>query len=546
MMTIDWKNPNFSPIFAERAQRLVYLRQHPQLLPAVKAHYRDHPADFINDFGVTVDPRLVERNLPALVPFTLFPRQREWIEWIYAKWRAQEPGITEKSREVGVSWLAVAFACTMCLHHEGMMIGFGSRKEPYVDEAGSPKALFWKAREFMKYLPPEFANGWNEKTDAPHMRLRFRATNSFITGEAGDNIGRGDRASIYFVDEAAFLERPMLIDAALSATTNCRQDISSANGMGNPFAQKVHAGKIEKFRIHWRDDPRKDDAWYQKQLDELDAVIVAQEIDIDYAASAVGVLIQSAWVQSAIDAHVKLGIQITGQRIGAMDVADGGPDANSFGCRHGILVEHATSWKGGRDEEGDIFRSVERSFALADEWGVDEWYYDADGMGAGVRGDARVINEKRKRKQTVKPFRGSGELFQPEKQIETASIMTAGERDKIERKNEDYFHNMKAQAWYSLMLRFMRTHRAVQLVAAGQPNPYDPDDLISISSEIPELGQLSGELVQPTRTTKDTGKMIIDKAPDGTKSPNLADMIMILFAPRRYGSWIDAYSKRAA
>ena len=38
-------------------------------LPALRAYYKDNPADFINDWGVTLDPRKgVERGLPALVP----------------------------------------------------------------------------------------------------------------------------------------------------------------------------------------------------------------------------------------------------------------------------------------------------------------------------------------------------------------------------------------------------------------------------------------------------------------------------------------------
>ena len=31
---------------------------------------------------MTLDPTLVERGLPALIPFVLFPKQREWIEWV--------------------------------------------------------------------------------------------------------------------------------------------------------------------------------------------------------------------------------------------------------------------------------------------------------------------------------------------------------------------------------------------------------------------------------------------------------------------------------
>jgi hypothetical protein len=42
---------------------------------------------------------------------------------------------------------------------------------------------------------------------------------------------------------------------------------------------------------------------------------LAQEVDIDYAASVEGVLIPSVWVQAAIDAHLKLNIEPTGDRI---------------------------------------------------------------------------------------------------------------------------------------------------------------------------------------------------------------------------------------
>jgi phage terminase large subunit len=59
------------------------------------------------------------------------------------------------------------------------------------------------------------------------------------------------------VDEAAHLERPELIEASLSQTTNCRIDMSSVRGMANPFAAKRWAGKVEVFIFDWREDPRR-------------------------------------------------------------------------------------------------------------------------------------------------------------------------------------------------------------------------------------------------------------------------------------------------
>lgn len=334
----DFRNPDYQMVFEWRMERLQRIRQNPEMLPALKQFYRTNPAQFIIDWGMTTDPRNIDYGLPVTIPFLLFPKQEEWIHWIMERRERLENGITEKSREMGLSWTAIGLACSLCLFNKEMVIGFGSRKEEYVDSTGDPKALFWKARKFVETLPVEFRGSWDEKKHAPYMRVEFPDTGAVIKGEAGDNIGRGDRTTLYLVDEAAFLQRPLLIDAALSQTTRCRIDLSSVNGMANPFAQKRHGGKIPVFTFHWRNDPRKDEEWYRRECEKIDnPVVVAQELDLNYSASAEGVLIPSDWVQAAVDAHIKLGIQPTGKRLGAMDVADEGRDKNAFSTRHGFL-----------------------------------------------------------------------------------------------------------------------------------------------------------------------------------------------------------------
>jgi phage terminase large subunit len=61
---------------------------------------------------------------------------------------------------------------------------------------------------------------------------------------------------------------------------------------------------------------------------------------------------------------------------------------------------------------------------------------------------------------------------------------------------------------------------------------YEPDDLIALNSKMPELGKVLQELAQPTYKQSKAGKMMVDKTPDGLRSPNFADAIMIRFAPR--------------
>lgn len=536
----DFRNPDYSAVFAERARRLAWLRADDgQRIAQVRSYYAtgggEAIADFITDWGCTFDPRLVEKGLPAVVPFILFPKQREWVVWVYNQWRAQEPGLTEKSRDMGVTWLAGAFSASICMFYEGLAIGFGSRKEEYVDKIGSPKSIFWKIREYIKLVPPEFRPGWSP-ADAPHLRISIPHTGSVITGEAGDNIGRGDRAGLYFTDEDAFLERPELIEASLSQTTNCRIRVSTPKGMANPFAEKRHdANWIAKGRIFvfdWRDDPRKDDAWYERQKENLDAVTIAQEIDRSYTASVAGVVIPQEWVQAAVGAAEKLGFEVRGAKAAALDVGDEG-DECALCATTGIRVDAVTSWSG---KGADIFDSVAKAFAFCDVLGVDELDYDADGLGAGVRGDARVLNDDRKRKIDVRPFWGSGEVVEKDKPIPSAAPRNV-KRDpgEVVRLNGDYFENAKAQGWFDLRARFQRTARAVKMQAAGDDwrAAYQPDDLISLNPKMPELARVTQQLSQPTFTQSKSGKMMIDKTPNGAKSPNHADSVMMRFAPRK-------------
>lgn len=518
----DFKNPDYVQVFEARLENLTRLRKNKKALPALCQFYKGNPAQFIIDWGVTFDPRNVEIGLPTLMPFILFPKQEDWVHWFLERWKNKEPGITDKSREMGLSWLTMAVSVTIGLFNEGVVVGFGSRKEEYVDKKGDPKSLLYKGRQFIAHVPPEFRPGYIESKHSPYMRLEIPHTGSVIAGESGDGIGRGARASFYFVDEAAWMPRPDLIDASLSQTTNCRIDVSTPRGTNNPFARKRFGGAISVFSFHWREDPRKDQAWYDKTCKNIDnPVVIAQEVDLDYSASMQGILIPSGWVQAAIDSHIKLNITPTGKRKAGLDIADEGKDKNAYCGRHGILLEYLEIWSGKGD---DIYETIERSFLLCDVLDYHEVDYDADGIGAGARGDARKINEKREHKIPFNPFRGSGEIL--DKEGDPFRRSEDGRNRERRITNGNFFANFKAQAWWSLRDRFQKTYRWVV-----KGIECDPTEIISISSGISNLSTLITELSQPTFGEDKVGKMLINKNPDGALSPNAADSAMIVFAP---------------
>lgn len=366
-------------ILAGRQAALEKIRSDRRVASAAWIHYSHHPVDFINDWMVTYDPRVQ----PSLMPFILFPKQAEFIEWLHERYKKNEDGLVEKSRDMGVTWLCCAFAVWMWLFNRGTAIAFGSRKEDLVDRVGDPDSIFEKMRIIIDNLPVEFLpEGFNLQANATHMKIVNSENQSTIKGEAGDNMGRGGRNSIYFKDEAAFYERPERIEAALSMNSDVKIDISTPNGNGNPFFRKRHGGKIPVFVFDWRDDPRKGEEWYRKQKELLDPVILAQEVDRDYNASVGNVLIDSKLVMQAMTIRA---VDVFGDRpntapmILGVDVARFGDDRTVLCLRQGREVHWFEVHS--KLDMAQCVGQVERVFRYHH---IDAVFVDVVGIGAGV------------------------------------------------------------------------------------------------------------------------------------------------------------------
>ncbi|ENX58775.1 MULTISPECIES: hypothetical protein [Acinetobacter] len=529
----EWTvNTRLPDVVVEMSRRYYYKAVAEQNELSIQAELykcRTDPVHWFNHWIWTYDPRGMSFGLPANIPFVLRPKQVELVEWLLERENTQTHGLIEKSRDEGMSYVVLGYFLHRWLFIDGFAGGVGSRKEELVDKKGDPKTLFHKFRDMFSKMPDWMKpKGFVEKVHDNYMRIINPDNGATITGEAGDNIGRGGRTTMYFLDEWAFVERQEAVDAAISQNTNVHIKGSTPNGIGDRFHQDRFSGRYAVFSMPWRANPDKNwtveyngkqiHPWYEKQLATLDDVVLAQEVDINYAASVEGVLIPSTWVQLALDAHVKLGIEPTGDRISGLDVADEGKDKNSYAARHGVVMTYLDTWSGKGD---DIFGTTQKAMDLCVDQSIDTLFYDADGLGAGCRGDARVINELRREQGLsevdVQSFRGSGGVHEPDEQMVDGRF------------NKDYFANLKAQSWWSLRLRFQETFRALE------GREYDPDMIISLSSEHidpKELALLTTELSQPTYTKNGVGKILVNKQPDGTASPNRADSVMICFNPQ--------------
>jgi phage terminase large subunit len=405
----------------ERTRRLEWMRQDPRRVAALKVYYRGHIADFVCDYGTTYDPRLIADGRSPLIPFVLFPKQRELVQFIIDRMKGKQHGTVCKGRDVGATATCVATLISLCLLEGNFAAGVGSSTEDKLDRSGVPDSVFAHADHFLAGVPDEFKG----EVTRLYLRINFGNGSSFV-GEAGNQCGRGGRKAAYLMDEYAFHPFPVSVDAALSQNTNTVLWISTFNGPAGPFYDKSLNPAIPRFDITWRDRPDRDEAWYNDVKSRTDPVIFAQEVDANPLASREGTIIPAEWIHAAIDLHTKLKIEPTGKHFAGLDVADAGRDSNSLAARHGILLTDVRSWSG---KNSDLHATTQHAFNILDEHGLPELgslgfdglSVDFDGIGSGCKGAARIINEQRQDNQLstihMRGYRGSEAPVHPDRKV---------------------------------------------------------------------------------------------------------------------------------
>lgn len=486
-------------------------------------HYQKNPVAFIEDWCRTYDPREMQR---PFMPFILFNRQKEYIYWLVDRLRTRSPGLVEKSRDMGISYVSCAFAVWAWRWIPGIKIGFGSNKELKVDRMGDMDSLFEKLRTLIEDLPPEFLPvGFKWRDHSHFMKLVNPETGASITGEAGVNIGRGGRTTMYFVDEAAHLEQPDKIDAALSANTDCRIDVSSVNGMGNPFYRKRHGGNVPVFVFDWRHDPRRDQAWYDQKVRELEPHVIAQEIDRDYTASVEGICISGKWTKAAME--IGRIIQVPASRVGkgGLDVGAGGTGRSVFVARFGPVVTAVEGWA-----DANTTTTALKSLRVASATGVEAVNFDSVGVGAGVASTLTLVEAEEE----------SGPVQYGDRKIKGRKIPTHGVNTGQQpthaiwpdnKRSNEKFVNLKAELWHIMADRFRKTYELWLFLNKKEGGFQHPLDEIIILP--PDAFELASQLSQVKVLETQAGKLIMESkrqlSDRGIKSPDEAEALSLTF-----------------
>lgn len=234
------------------------------------------------------------------------------------------------------------------------------------------------------------------------------------------------------------------------------------------------------------------------------------------------VVIKRSWVEVAIDAHIKLGIEPRGKKRIGFDIADDGGDMNATTEAHGLLATDTDEWKGLEDK---LLESCQRAYRRAADTKSDITY-DSIGVGATAGskfaelnkttfGEGRYVIDNH---VGYTKFNAGSSVMFPEKEYQPGV------------KNKDHFANLKAQAWWMVADRFRNTYNAVT-----KGMQYEQDELISISSECSHLQKLIRELSTPYRDFDGNGRVKVESKADLKKrdieSPNIADSFIMAFAP---------------
>ena len=228
------------------------------------------------------------------------------------------------------------------------------------------------------------------------------------------------------------------------------------------------------------------------------------------------VIIKRAWLNAAIDAHIKLGFEPEGARRLGFDIADDGGDRCTNIFAHGSVCLSLEWWKANEDE---LLKSCKRTWHNAQEWSAGITY-DSMGVGASAGAKFQELNDENPNIKNIPycKFQAGAAVVNPEKEYSP----------KI--KNKDLFCNLKAQSWWSVADRLRNTWDAVT-----NGTEYDHADLISISSDLESLDALITELSTPKKDYDNAGKIKVESKKDllkrEVKSPDLADAFIMAFAP---------------
>jgi len=249
---------------------------------------RKDPIFFIENYLCTFDPR--PEAYPHHLPFKLYDFQKEYVTGLVRAIREGYDVFDEKSRDMGVSWLALAVRFWFWSFEEGYQGLLGSRKEEYVDD-GTLASLYGKLDYFIQMIkdPLVLPDGFDKKKHRTYMKLVNPVNGNVLKGESSNkNFSRGGRYKDVFFDEIGFWPDARSSWTAAGDAAHCRHAVTTPPDEPS-FARTLRfSDKVMIRTWHWTLHPHKDEKWYEYEKSRRSEEEVLHEIDISWEYSNTG------------------------------------------------------------------------------------------------------------------------------------------------------------------------------------------------------------------------------------------------------------------
>lgn len=309
----------------------------------------------------------------------------------------------------------------------------------------------------------------------------------------------------------------------ITMNRNSREDAVAKKYLARAENDLAKYGKYEDdlvmvVQVNYNENP-----WFPPEL-EQERLDDKENLDPDeydhiwggsYNETIERAIIKKPWFDAAIDAHKKLGITPRGATVATFDPADQGGDSKGYACKTGILYHDVGEIEA---VDGNVACDIATERAIRSN--ADLFVWDGDGMGALLR---RQIGDSFKGKHCeLRMYRGSNEV--ESKKSKYDGLMSLGTKDKP-KTNADTFYNKRSQYYMKLAQRFYNTYQAVVKGAY-----IDPDEIISISSDIKLIDKLRSEVCRIPRKPNGAGKIQLMSKEEmknklGIDSPGMADCL---------------------
>ena len=217
--------------------------------------------------------------------FNLYPFQ----EGVLHLFRDNQYIITLKSRQLGISTLASAYALWLMIFHKDKNV------LALAITQATARNLVTKTIFMYENLPKWLQLPFTEKNK---LSLRLKNGSKITAKSSNSDAARSEAVSLLLIDEAGFIdniEETFTAAQQTLATGGQCMALSTPNGVGNWFHktwEKAEAGdnSFIPVKLPWSVHPERDQTWRDQQDLDLGIKAAAQECDCDFLSSGDTVL----------------------------------------------------------------------------------------------------------------------------------------------------------------------------------------------------------------------------------------------------------------